>query len=97
MVGRRDGSSVSPGGGTGRQPGPAVRDLRTRVEALEAGATDGDVHDQIARIQDEIQELRGLGGRVAQLTDLVTELIAYQASRQDPEFKKIVARYIDSV
>lgn len=79
------------------RPGPAVRALRARVDALEAGVADSDVQLEITRLEDEVQELRGLGGRVAELTDLVTELIAYQANKQDPEFRKIVARYLDGV
>lgn len=44
-----------------------------------------------------VHELRGLGGRVSELADLVTELLAVEATRADPEFQRLVDRYREGI
>jgi len=44
-----------------------------------------------------IQELRALGGRVSELLDLVTELLLLESTKQDPKFKALVDKYLESV
>jgi hypothetical protein len=48
---------------------------------------------QVLALQEATQELRGLGGRVSELADVVTELLAVEATRADPEFQRLVERY----
>ena len=51
--------------------------VRARLDALEA----------------EVQENRRLNRRIAELTDLVTELVVPLARREDAEVEEILARY----
>jgi len=51
--------------------------VRARLDALEA----------------EVQENRRLNRRIAELTDLVTELVVPLARREDAEVDEILARY----
>jgi len=55
------------------------------------------VDARLRRLEREVQELRTLGIRVAEVADLVTELLATAARRDDPEFARIVAAYVDRV
>lgn len=60
----------------------------------------GDLGALVARlgqVEAEVQELRALGFRVAELADLVTELLGYAADGDDPRFREAVARYADGV
>jgi hypothetical protein len=52
-----------------------------------------DLSAQVSALQTAVQELRGLGGRVSELADVVTELVAVEATRADPEFQELVDRY----
>jgi hypothetical protein len=76
--------------------------LADRVAALEAkqGRLRRELRASKAELQanqDAILELRGLGGRVSELADLVTELLVLAAAREDPEFKRLVDRYLEGV
>jgi hypothetical protein len=76
--------------------------LEGRVAAVEAkqARLRRDLRASKAEIQanqDAILELRGLGGRVSELADLVTELLVLAATRQDPEFKRLVDKYLEGV
>jgi hypothetical protein len=76
-----------------------VEQLRRRVTRLDRRVSqleDADFSERLELAQNEIQELRGLGIRVAELTDLVAELIVHEARHRDDEFREIVARYIDA-
>ncbi len=63
-----------------------VKQLSSDVEALRTRVSD---------LEDELLDARSQGRRVAEIADLVTELLASEASRRDPEFQQIVARYMD--
>jgi chromosome segregation ATPase len=66
----------------------ALSSVRTSVSANTASI----------RVADEaIAELRGLGGRVSELADLVTELLVLAATKEDPEFQELITRYKDGV
>jgi hypothetical protein len=67
--------------------------LGQRISQLENAGLD----ERLELIDNEIQELRSLGVRVAELTDLVAELIVHEARHRDDEYREIVARYIDAV
>jgi hypothetical protein len=56
-------------------------DLRRRVNALE----------------DEMQEARALNVRVAELTDLVAELLVPLAQRDEGKIQEILAKYHESI
>jgi hypothetical protein len=77
-------------------------DLRPRLRALRAalhrrGVGQSAVADEVAQLRADVQELRGLGGRVAELADLVTELLVVAAKREDPEFQALVTKYLEGV
>jgi hypothetical protein len=65
-------------------PGQILADQKKIQETLKA-------HDEA------ILELRGLGGRVSELADLVTELLIVAATREDPEFQRVVKKYLKGV
>jgi hypothetical protein len=65
--------------------------LGARVETLEAERKE--LAAQVSTLQAAVQELRGLGGRVSELADVVTELLAVEATRADPEFQRLVEQY----
>ena len=72
-----------------------IRRLRQRVVALEERL--GEEQDgRVEQLEAEIQELRALGGRVAELADLVTEVLAVKA-RNDPALKETLRTYVDGV
>jgi uncharacterized protein YlxW (UPF0749 family) len=55
-----------------------VQKLSKRVEDLEA----------------EVLEAHSQSRRVGEISDLVTELLVSEASRRDPEFQRIVDKYV---
>jgi len=73
-----------------------LRRLRRRVAVLEREVTQQQTDPRIEQLEDEIQELRALSARVAELADLVTEVLAVNA-RQDPELKRVLAKYLDGI
>jgi hypothetical protein len=73
-----------------------------RIEELEAELVK--LRSEFAKLRTQTQEhksaileIRGLGGRVSELADLVTELLVVAATRESPEFKHVVDKYIESI
>jgi cell division septum initiation protein DivIVA len=65
--------------------------LRRQVAALSE-----QVHRLTKRVEEldaELLEARSQGRRIAEISDLVSELLVSEASRRDPEFQRIVAAY----
>lgn len=67
--------------------------LRDRVSALPAV----DLRRRIATLEDEVQELRALNLRLAELTDIVTELLLPVAQRDDERLQALLSRYQKSL
>lgn len=65
----------------GRFRVPATHDLRQRVAALEA----------------EVQECRQLNLRLAELTDVVTDLLVPLARADEAELREVLAKYHESL
>lgn len=65
----------------GRFRAPATHDLRRRVAALEA----------------EVQECRQLNLRLAELTDMVTDLLIPLARADEAEVREVLAKYHESI
>lgn len=63
------------------------------AEETPAESQSHDVEARLDRLEREVQEVRALGFRVAELADLVTELLALASSRDDPAFREAVERY----
>jgi len=53
--------------------------------------------ERLGALEAEVQELRKLSGRVAELADLVAETLATKSDSADPEFAERVARFRRSV
>lgn len=51
------------------------------------------VHARLRDLEAEVQESRRLNRRVAELTDLVAELVVPLARRDDEEVDQVLARY----
>jgi hypothetical protein len=65
--------------------------VESRVDRLEAARKE--LSARVSVLEEAVQELRGLGGRVSELADVVTELLAVEATRADPEFQRLVDQY----
>lgn len=85
---RRAGPGENHAGPDVESPGAAVEALRAELEA---------VRSRLTSSEREVQELRALGFRVAELADLVTELLAGAAAEGGPAFQQAVDRYADGV
>jgi hypothetical protein len=67
-------------------------DLTHTVRRLRAARASG-VHARLQALEAEAQENRRLNRRVAELTDLVAELVVPLARRDDAEVDAVLARY----
>jgi hypothetical protein len=65
----------------GRLKAPATNDLRKRVAALEA----------------EVQECRQLNLRLAELTDIVTDLLVPLSRGDEPALRETLVKYQESL
>lgn len=61
----------------------AVEKLRTRA---------GRLGRRVEQLEDELLDARSQGRRLAEISEVVTELLAHEASKNDPEFQRIVDR-----
>lgn len=61
----------------------AVEKLRTRS---------GRLSRRVEQLEDELLDARSQGRRLAEISEVVTELLAHEASKNDPEFQRIVDR-----
>ena len=73
-------------------------DLRThlvkaRSAARRANARGAGVRARLDALEAEVQENRRLNRRIAELSDLVTELVVPLARREDAEVQEVLARY----
>ena len=77
------------------QPAPTERvsQLRQRVGALSKEVRK--LNKRVDELDAELLDARSQGRRIGEISDLVTELLANEASRRDPEFQRIVAKYVD--
>jgi hypothetical protein len=75
----------------GSNNGLAQKLRRTRVgEQL-------DVRRRLARLEAEVQECRALNVRLAELTDIVTELLLPVEARDEAKLGALLDKYRDSV
>ena len=72
---------------------PANEDkLRQRVNELSRQVKK--LNERMLELDDELLDARSQGRRIGEISDLVTELLANEASRRDPEFQRIVGKYL---
>ena len=75
---------------------PDIRSTAHRARRTAAGLRHARRAGVLTRLRDleaEVQESRQLNRRVAELTDLVTELVVPLARRDDGEVDEVLARY----
>ncbi|QWZ09302.1 hypothetical protein KRR39_05825 [Nocardioides panacis] len=76
-----------------------MSDLRTTVDRVRTrgarlrGARGASVRARLRELEAEVQENRRLNRRVAELTDLVTELVVPLARRDDAAVDAVLERY----
>ena len=81
-----------------RSPGPMqarderVPPLRQRVNHLADQVQK--LNTRVGELEAELLEVHSQGRRVGEISDLVTELLVSEASRRDPEFQRIVDKYV---
>jgi len=80
-------SSAVPDGG-GDSLGRRVRKVESKQLELDG---------EIRVLTSAIAEVRGLGGRISELTDLVTELLIVSARTDNPEFSTLVDTYLKGI
>lgn len=66
---------------------------RRAVEDKLADVSVIDLRRRVKRLEDEVQECRALNLRLAELTDLVTELLLPVAQRDEAKVTELLERY----
>jgi hypothetical protein len=70
--------------------------LRNRLEnrmGNRAGLGGGDLEKRIAALEEAVQDNRALNVRLAELTDVVTELLLPVAARDEEKLEELLAKY----
>lgn len=67
--------------------------LRDRVQNLTGMSTAIDLRRRLKVLEDEVQECRALSLRLAELTDIVTELLLPVAQRDESKLEELLERY----
>lgn len=70
---------------------------RARHEATRLRGRHGGVRARLRELETAVQENRQLNRRVAELTDLVAELLVPLARRDDEKVDVLLTRYRDSI
>ncbi len=70
-----------------------LRSGATRVARLGAGAQLEALQERVAILEDEVQECRQLNLRLAELTDVVQELLLPVAQRDEAEVAEVMEKY----
>lgn len=76
---------------TGRLDG-----LRERLRSARPGEI-RELRARMRRLEAEVQECRALNGRLAELTDIVTELLLPVAARDEEKLAELLERYRASI
>ena len=71
------------------RPDPASE---ARVQALSERVRK--LSTKVNQLEEDLLEARMQGRRIAELSDLVTELLVSEGRRRDPEFQQIVDKYV---
>jgi cell division protein FtsB len=66
-----------------------------RVGLADQQRTIGRLRQRIEQLEAEVQECRALNGRIAELTDIVEELLVPAARRDEEKLGELLARYAD--
>ena len=72
---------------------PNIEALKQRVRR----STSTGVEERLARLEEDVAECRALNIRLAELTDLVTELLLPVAQRDEEKLAELLDRYRESI
>jgi hypothetical protein len=78
------------------QKGKAPAGLGDRLRSSRAGER-RDLRRRVKRLEAEVQECRALNVRLAELTDIVTELLLPVAARDEEKLAALLEKYRQSV
>lgn len=67
--------------------------LRDRIQNKAGMSTAIDLRRRVKVLEDEVQECRALSLRLAELTDIVTELLLPVAQRDEAKLEELLERY----
>lgn len=67
--------------------------LRDRIAGMSGVSTAIDLRRRMKELEDEVQECRALSLRLAELTDIVTELLLPVAQRDQEKLEQLLERY----
>jgi hypothetical protein len=72
----------------------AIDKIRSSVETWRAERSSGrTVRARLRALEDEVQELRQLNRRIAELTDVVAELLVPVQDRDEDKVQEVLERY----
>lgn len=75
----------------------AMTNLTQRLKETGAAAVTLDLRRRVTTLESEVQECRALNLRLAELTDVVTELLLPVAQRDEEKLRTLLARYHESL
>jgi len=75
----------------------AMRNLTQRLKDNAAASATLDLRRRVKALEAEVQECRALNLRLAELTDIVTELLLPVAQRDEEKLRELLARYQESL
>jgi hypothetical protein len=80
------------------QPSPASRGTSAGAQAQpprwkKAEREIADLRKRVSLLENEVQELRQLNKRLAEVTDVVAEILLPAAQRDDDRLQELLARY----
>ena len=75
----------------------AMTNLTQRIKEKGAATATVDLRRRVKALEDEVQECRALNLRLAELTDVVTELLLPVAQRDEEKLRELLARYQESI
>jgi hypothetical protein len=74
-----------------------MTNLTERLKQTGVAAATLDLRRRVRALEDEVQECRALNLRLAELTDIVTELLLPVAQRDEEKLRELLARYHESL
>lgn len=74
-----------------------MTNLTERLKQTAVAATTLDLRRRMTALEEEVQECRELNLRLAELTDIVTELLLPVAQRDEEKLRELLARYHESL
>jgi hypothetical protein len=75
----------------------SARSLAGRVRTTAANSATLDLRRRVAALEAEVQECRALNLRLAELTDVMTDLLIPLAQADDDKLREVLAKYHESL